>query len=834
MYSRRLKATRGITAGSGFATSELRLLLLDMMLELQRRWAPVLNAMLYVDDLNLSASGRPGTIVKLMSKAVAFVTGVLEGDLGLEVSTKKSVVLASRPSLAAAAAGTMAKVKATRHAKLLGTCAVGGRRRSVRTVRVRMHAFTKTIRRYHAMRRAGVNARQMVRAAGTPAIMYGVDTAGISDSALLVARASVARAAAPQAGGKNPDLTLHTLDGTRGTLDPAFNAHVSVLKQWAQAWWEEWYGAEDLELAFQAASLRLASCSDSPWRIITGPVGALLASMQRIGWMLPSAREAIDDRGVSWNFLLDSPAAIGEACRRSVRRWRLNRIGQLLPSLIPLHVDVGSPSLDSCPNGTVLIDFAATVGQLLASRATVCKESHSWSPSWRGDLASAMSGGQWPQARKAAVPSWGIDDASCQLCHEAVGTLEHRFVCKASLPAEGWKPPPRDASLARARIGPERLRLLQNRGLLVLRLPAPPPAEQGWFEWMVSPPEEVDVASCVWYLDGSLLDGEWVEYRATGFGLAVVALDGRLVAFGRGCPPGWCTTAAAAEAWALATALTLSPFPPQLRTDCQALLTTAEEGAQKALAANRPLARAWAVIAAALDGDLANLTREQKLVWLPAHQTTAAIGERLLSNGRLFSAIDWRANRLVDALAKKAAAEQQAPAAITRLLGRAKAAVRHAAALLGEVTHAANNHSTNVTGPDGLVQVKVVRDAMPRPARGHSATQEQRRTPPPPPAPAELPSSCSICLPASLGGDEGEHKRRPPCSWSTAAREVAKRRRAEDAAATLRRVDEIAAHAASQTASLEHSSSASSRPTASERIQGVKQRVLARLAGKEL
>jgi len=350
---------------------------------------------------------------------------------------------------------------------------------------------------------------------------------------------------------------------------------------------------------------------------------------------------------------------------------------------------------------------------------------------------------------------------------------------------------------------------------------------------MVSPPEDVDVASCVWYLDGSLLDGEWVDYRATGFGLAVVALDGGLVAFGRGCPPGWCTTAAAAEAWALATALTLSPFPPQLRTDCQALLTTAEEGAHKALGANRPLARAWAVIAAALDGDLANLTREKKLVWLPAHQTTAAIGERLLSNGRLFSAIDWRANRLVDALAKKAAAERQAPAAITRLLGSAKAAVRHAAALLGEVTHAANNHRTNVTGPDGSVHVKVVRDAMPKPARGDGATREQRRMPPPP-APAELPASCSMCLPASLGRGEGEHKRRPPCSWSTAAREVAKRRRAEDAAATLHRVDEIAAHAASQTASVERSSSASSRPTASERIHGVKQRVLARLAGKEL
>ena len=53
-YSRTLVATRGITAGSGSATSELRVLLFGMMNELNERWSRQLTVKLYVDDLHNS------------------------------------------------------------------------------------------------------------------------------------------------------------------------------------------------------------------------------------------------------------------------------------------------------------------------------------------------------------------------------------------------------------------------------------------------------------------------------------------------------------------------------------------------------------------------------------------------------------------------------------------------------------------------------------------------------------------------------------------------------------------------------------------------------------
>ena len=307
-----------------------------------------------------------------------------------------------------------------------------------------------------------------------------------------------------------------------------------------------------------------------------------------------------------------------------------------------------------------------------------------------------------------------------------------------------------------------------------------------------------------------------------------MAPDVRLVGYGRGCPPSWCVTAAAVETWALATALTLTAFPPALRTDCQSLLTVAEEGTQKALGASKPLARAWAVIAAALDGDLARLTRDDKLAWLPAHLAMGAIGARRLSDGKLLTAVDWRANRLVDALAKQAATTRRAPAAVVRLLKSARAAIRHSAALLGEVTHAANNHRTVVTLADGSQVAKLVRDAQPKEFRAPGrATKPKVDTQIPA---AEVPVHCSSSQLAELQSGRYWPRAanvRVSCGGAAAARVSTKRRRMEDEAATRRRVEEIASAAARPSRP-----DGSPGPTASDRINGVIARVQARLAGQ--
>ena len=195
---------------------------------------------------------------------------------------------------------------------------------------------------------------------------------------------------------------------------------------------------------------------------------------------------------------------------------------------------------------------------------------------------------------------------------------------------------------------------------------------------------------------------------------------------------------------------------------------------------------------------------------------------------------------MVDALAKQAAKTRQAPAAVLGLLKSATAAVRHSAVLLGEVTHAANNHKIAVTRPDGTQGIKVIRDAQPRDSRGpgraarprdpipesSSATPADHCVPDRATTLAAAPDQCVPGLAATLvsaGSERVGEKRVTPSTKTVAAREAAKRRRLTEEAATRRRLESIAVAARPRDAG---------KPTAEDRLKGVLERVHVRIASK--
>ena len=280
------------------------------------------------------------------------------------------------------------------------------------------------------------------------------------------------------------------------------------------------------------------------------------------------------------------------------------------------------------------------------------------------------------------------------------------------MPEGGWPMPPPQANKALAKLSEQRCKLLRTRGMLVMKVPAKMHDVRGSFSWLTRPDEnDPGMEAAVWYFDGSMLDGKWQALRATGFGIVVVSVSGDLMGFGRGTPPHWCTTAAAAEAWALQEVLAQCPFPPQMRTDCQALLATVTGGVQRATGADKQLARIWRKIAHTLGGCFKSFAESDVLVWMPAHLSTSSVGEVKLSSGARLSMLDWRANRFADALAKMSAAEAQCMPACLQLLEAAAVALRHAAMLLGRVTHAANHHVVYVPDESGNQVAKVLRDA---------------------------------------------------------------------------------------------------------------------------
>ncbi len=59
------------------------------------------------------------------------------------------------------------------------------------------------------LRKQGANTRQMTRAAGTAAVMYGCDTQGVSNTLLHQQTSTIARAASPPGAGRNPYVALY-------------------------------------------------------------------------------------------------------------------------------------------------------------------------------------------------------------------------------------------------------------------------------------------------------------------------------------------------------------------------------------------------------------------------------------------------------------------------------------------------------------------------------------------------------------------------------------------------------------------------------------------------
>eukprot|EP00973_Karenia_brevis_P022171 3050471-Karenia_brevis.AAC.1 len=74
----------------------------------------------------------------------------------------------------------------------------------------------------------------------------------------------------------------------------------------------------------------------------------------------------------------------------------------------------------------------------------------------------------------------------------------------------------------------------------------------------------------------------------------------------------------------------------------------------------------------------------EMVTWMPAHGSAAAIGSAKDSRGWPIDAAMWRANRLVDILAKAAASRHRLPAWATNEVQNASKLFAHQAARLGK------------------------------------------------------------------------------------------------------------------------------------------------------
>ena len=122
-----------------------------------------------------------------------------------------------------------------------------------------------------------------------------------------------------------------------------------------------------------------------------------------------------------------------------------------------------------------------------------------------------------------------------------------------------------------------------------------------------------------------------------------------------------------------------------IRVDCSSVQQGSQKGLAWAAAPDRCLARVWAPLNAALDDD------PERVVWMPAHCSQAAVGSKRLGNGELLTALDVTGNALVDGLAKEAARADRRPRQHREAVRELGEIVTAVATWIGQATQLANH-----------------------------------------------------------------------------------------------------------------------------------------------
>ena len=299
-------ALQGITAGSGHAVIELRLLMLQWLDETVALYH-IIVITVYIDDTSLEASGSPGMVEDAVVGATNYLANALT-TIGLKFSPTKNAILATDSGLASAIARRLPKLTMAlpKGAKSLGGALGAGRRRNAQVAAKRLKNFKARKPHFKKLRRAAGAARTalVLRTGGTAALTYGQANMGISNSMLQSQRSATAAAYA-RGGHGDLDLSLIMADASlKGMADPAFQAHMSPIGMWAEAVWGAWMPSMALQrmVVFAISNLKHLV---SVWNRVRGPAAAFVASAWRLGWKVQSYRMVIIDDGTLLDFLRD-------------------------------------------------------------------------------------------------------------------------------------------------------------------------------------------------------------------------------------------------------------------------------------------------------------------------------------------------------------------------------------------------------------------------------------------------------------------------------------------------------------------------------------------------
>ena len=92
-------------------------------------------------------------------------------------------------------------------------------------------------------------------------------------------------------------------ENAKAGADPAFDAHLAPIGDWANAVWENWVPLATMNRVTIAVKKKVKKAKNI-WAVVKGPTAAMVASCTRLGWKVNSSTSLTTDLGTLLIFYL--------------------------------------------------------------------------------------------------------------------------------------------------------------------------------------------------------------------------------------------------------------------------------------------------------------------------------------------------------------------------------------------------------------------------------------------------------------------------------------------------------------------------------------------------